>query len=239
MIGTMLKANWGLVLLFFIVLALLIRLGFWQLDRAAEKESLLAQQELSMSQEAIDLHSILGEVDDFRYRKATLTGRYDPDHQYLIDNQIVNGRAGYFVLTPFQLEGTDRAVLVNRGWIPVNKDRRIMPVLTIGALKNTLLGRINHFPVVGIKLDGAEIPTENWPSVVQVVDIKILSDKLERSLLPFQIELDSTMTDGYVREWKRNISMTPEKHIGYAVQWFGLAITLTILFIGLSFKARK
>lgn len=239
MIGTMLKANWGLALLFFIVLALLIRLGFWQLDRAAEKESLLAQQELSMSQEAIDLHSILGEVDDFRYRKATLTGRYDPDHQYLIDNQIVNGRAGYFVLTPFQLEGTDRAVLVNRGWIPVNKDRRIMPVLTIGALKNTLLGRINHFPVVGIKLDGAEIPTENWPSVVQVVDIKILSDKLERSLLPFQIELDSTMTDGYVREWKRNISMTPEKHIGYAVQWFGLAITLTILFIGLSFKARK
>lgn len=239
MIGTMLKANWGLALLFFIVLALLIRLGFWQLDRAEEKESLLAQQELSMSQEAIDLHSILGEVDDFRYRKATLTGRYDPDHQYLIDNQIVNGRAGYFVLTPFQLEGTDRAVLVNRGWIPVNKDRRIMPVLTIGALKNTLLGRINHFPVVGIKLDGAEIPTENWPSVVQVVDIKILSDKLERSLLPFQIELDSTMTDGYVREWKRNISMTPEKHIGYAVQWFGLAITLTILFIGLSFKARK
>lgn len=114
-----------------------------------------------------------------------------------------------------------------------------MPVLDIGAIKNTLSGRINHFPVVGIKLDGAEIPTEKWPSVVQVVDIKILSDKLGRSLLPFQVELDSTMMDGYVRDWKRNIFMTPEKHIGYAVQWFGLAITLTILFIGLSFKARK
>ena len=233
------KVNLSLVLLFFVVLALLIRLGFWQLDRAVEKENLLALQAVSMSKSAINLHDILGETEDFRYRQVKLVGRYDPAHQYLIDNQIVNGKAGYFVLTPFQLEATDRTVLVNRGWVPLNHDRRVMPELTINEVSQTLSGRINRFPSVGIQLKGAEIPTENWPSIVQVVDIKILSDKLGRSLLPFQVELESTMAEGYVRDWKINISMSPEKHIGYAVQWFGLAITLTLLSIGLSFKARK
>ena len=239
MIGKVFKANLALILLFFAVLALLVRLGFWQLSRAEEKEKLLALQVLSMSKKAVELHSILGETKDYRYRKTKLVGRYDPDHQYLIDNQIVNGQAGYFVLTPFMLDGTDQSVLVNRGWVPLNKDRRVLPVINIGVAKNTLSGRINHFPVVGIKLAGTEIPTKNWPSIVQVVDINILSAKLGQSLLPFQIELDSAMSDGYVRNWKRNISMPPEKHIGYAVQWFGLAITLIILFIGLSFKAHK
>jgi surfeit locus 1 family protein len=238
-IGNVLKANLVLTLLFLAVLALLIRLGFWQLSRAEQKEQLLALQALSMSQAEVDLSTLLGEVKDLRYRKTTIVGRYDQDHQYLIDNQIINGRVGYFVLTPFLLKGTGRSVLVNRGWVPLNKDRRVLPNLNIDEVENTLSGRINHFPVVGIKLEGAEIPTKNWPSVVQVVDINILSAKLGESLLPFQVELDAMMKDGYARNWKRNISMPPEKHIGYAVQWFGLAFTLTILFIGLSLKARK
>ena len=137
------------------------------------------------------------------------------------------------------IDGMDKAVLVNRGWVLLNKDRRVLPDLSISTLKTTVTGRINHFPVVGIRLAGAETPTNGWPSVVQVVDSNVLSEKSGYTLLPFQIELDVDMANGYLRDWKKSAVMPPEKHIAYAVQWFGLAITLTILFIGFSRKKVK
>ena len=225
------------VLLYLVFLALLICLGFWQLDRAEEKRRFFAKEQLSEGQSVSQMDLLrAADTEDLRYKKIEITGQYDQQHQYLIDNQIVNRQVGYFVMTPFLLDGMEKAVLVNRGWVALNKQRSVLPELSINTLKASLTGRINAFPVVGIKLAGAEIPTEGWPSVVQVVDVKVLSERLGYSLFPFQIELDSDMENGYIRDWKKTSIMPPEKHIAYAVQWFGLAITLTILFIWMSSK---
>ena len=220
------------LLLYLALVTLLVSLGFWQLGRADEKKIFLTKQQSSADKEVIKLISIIGDdPESLRYRKIEITGRYDEEHQFLIDNQIVSGQAGYYVMTPLLVDGMKTAVLVNRGWVALNKDRRVLPDVSIPSLKATILGRVNNFPVVGIKLAGAEIPTEGWPSVVQVVDSEVLADRLGYSLLPFQVELDGEMNEGYQREWRKNTVMPPEKHIAYAVQWFGLAITLTILFI--------
>lgn len=142
-------------------------------------------------------------------------------------------------MTPLVLTGMNKAVLVNRGWVPLNKERHILPDIKIkSGAKVTLTGRINNFPVVGMKLAGAEIPSDSWPSVVQLVDINILSTKLGTPLLPFQIELEPALSDGFLRDWKTNSIISPEKHVAYAVQWFGLAATLTILFIRFSRKSK-
>jgi len=125
---------------------------------------------------------------------------------------------------------------VNRGWIPLNQDRSILPDLQINKAEAIITGRINNFPSVGIKLAGAEIPTEGWPSVVQVVDSDVLAKKLGYSLFQFQIELAKELPDGYKREWHTSTIMQPEQHTAYAIQWFALALTLTILFIWYSFK---
>lgn len=227
-------------LLFLLVFTFLILLGFWQLGRADEKSLFLAQQKLSSNKEEVELLSLIPDgLDSLRYRKVKITGHYDQDHQFLIDNQIVNGRAGYFVMTPLVLTGMNKAVLVNRGWVPLNKERHILPDIKIkSGAKVTLTGRINNFPVVGMKLAGAEIPSDSWPSVVQLVDINILSTKLGTPLLPFQIELEPALSDGFLRDWKTNSIISPEKHVAYAVQWFGLAATLTILFIRFSRKSK-
>jgi len=215
-------------------LAILLSLGFWQLNRAEEKRIFLRQEQV-VDPAVITLHEV-NEIDaeSLRYRQVSISGHYDSEHQFLLDNQILDSQVGYFVMTPFIFDdypqGKYQAVLVNRGWLPLNKDRRILPDLMVEQTHINLLGRINHFPSVGIHLKGAEIPTEGWPSVVQLVDINILSDKVSYRLLPFQVELDSQATNGYQRKWKRQKIMPPEKHIAYAVQWFGLAITLTILF---------
>ncbi len=221
--------------LYLLLMVLLISLGFWQIGRAEEKESFLKKQKLSAGKSLLKLEIDI-DLETIRYRQTKLTGYYQATKQYLIDNQIVKGRAGYFVMTPFKIQGINQSVLVNRGWVALNKDRRILPDVSVSETKRIIIGRVNHFPVVGIRLAGAEIPTEGWPSVVQVVDSQVLATKLGYSLFPFQIELEKAMPDGYHREWKKNTLMPPEKHIAYAVQWFGLALTLTVLFIGFSRK---
>ena len=220
------------------LLPLLIALGIWQLGRSEEKRLFLEQQQQRLaSGEIIQLSTAIGDdVDALRYKKVQATGHYDQAHQFLIDNQISAGKAGYFVLTPFVLQGEDKAVLVNRGWIPLNQDRSVMPDLQINNEQTVITGRINRFPSVGIKLTGAEIPSEGWPSVVQVIDNQVLAKKLAYSLFPFQIELDKNLPEGFKREWQTTTIMLPEQHTAYAIQWFALAFTLTILFIWYSFK---
>ena len=154
------------------LLPLLIALGIWQLGRSEEKRIFLEQQEQGLaSSEIIQLSTAIEDnADALRYKKVQAAGHYDQAHQFLIDNQISAGKAGYFVLTPFVLQGEAKAVLVNRGWVPLNQDRSVLPDLQIKNEQTVVTGRINRFPSVGIKLAGAEIPTEGWPSVVQVVD---------------------------------------------------------------------
>mgnify|MGYP000229220436 FL=1 len=223
--------------LYSVLIVLLVSLGFWQLDRSEQKQFFINQQLLSANKEVLRLTDTI-DLNKSRYRTTEITGYFESSKQFLIDNQILNGRAGYFVMTPFKISGLEHSVLVNRGWVRLNKDRRVLPKIAIKESIRTIIGRINHFPVVGIRLEGAEIPTESWPSVVQVVDANVLSAKLGYSLFPFQVELDNTMSDGYSRHWKNKTIMPPEKHVAYAVQWFGLAITLTVLFFGFSRKSK-
>ncbi|HEY8160090.1 MAG TPA: SURF1 family protein [Methylobacter sp.] len=224
-------------LVYLCVLPALIALGMWQLDRAEQKRAFLKAQEQAAATETLHLTTAVeNNTKALRYRNVEVAGHYDVAHQFLIDNQISDGKAGYFVLTPFILTGETKAVLVNRGWIPLNQNRSILPDLHINKAEAVITGRINNFPSVGIKLAGAEIPSEGWPSIVQVVDNNVLAKKLGYPLFQFQVELAKELPDGYKREWHTITIMQPEQHTAYAIQWFALALTLTILFIWYSFK---
>lgn len=225
-------------LAYFAFLVLLCVLGTWQLSRSEEKRIFLEQQAQSAASDQIIPLSNQNDIDadKLRYKKTQATGYYDTAHQFLIDNQFSAGKVGYFVLTPFILKGETVGVLVNRGWLPLNPDRTVLPDVNFKDESIVVSGRINHFPSVGLKLAGAEIPTDSWPSVIQVVDVSVLAKKLAYPLLPFQIELDNNQQSGFKREWQATTVMLPEQHIAYAIQWFALAITLTILFIWYSYK---
>ncbi len=225
-----------LVYMFFLIV--LITLGIWQLGRAEIKRVILEKQSHGIgSHDVIDIASTsYDNVDAIKYKKVNILGHYDQEHQFLVDNRISAGKVGYFVLTPFILEGEAKAVLVNRGWIPLNPDRSDLPDIQIKSKQFEIMGRVNSFPSVGIKLIGAEIPTNTWPSVVQVINSQILANKLGYSVFPYQVELDSHLPEGYKREWQAIKIMQPEQHIAYAIQWFALAFTLTMLFLWYSLK---
>jgi surfeit locus 1 family protein len=225
-------------LVFFCLLALLISLGLWQLDRAEEKKQLQQLNNTRANDKPLSLSKNTFEnLRELRYRKVVINGDYDEAHQFLIDNQIVEGRPGYFVMTALKLSGFNKAVLVNRGWVPLDKDRSNLPGIVLSKTKNiSITGRINKFPSVGLKLKGADIPTAGWPGVVQVIDWQILSQRLGYPLFDFQVELDANMTDGFHRQWRQAKLISPDKHNAYAMQWFAMAVTLCGLFFWYSCK---
>lgn len=221
------------------LLYLLISLGYWQLGRSDEKKVLLEQQSQRSRDKIVQLtREAEGEAEKLRYREAWVSGKYDREHQFLIDNQVVEGKAGFFVMTPLILDSSNKAILVNRGWIPVNKDRSVLPNVSFDVEEAMITGRINYFPSVGFKLKGAEIPTDGWPSVVQIIDKAVLEKRLGYSLFPFQLQLGKDQENGFWREWRTAVAITPEKHKAYAFQWFGLAVTLVILFFWVSSKKK-
>lgn len=225
------------LILYLSLVSILCTLGFWQLDRSHQKQQLLDQQQSAADAPPLDLEQqTITNLDTVRYHQIKVQGHYDEARQFLIDNQTLDGKPGYFVLTPFRIDNSTRTVLVNRGWVPLGNDRKTLPDVHIEQTVTGITGRINYFPGVGVILKGAEIPTDTWPSVVQVVKHDILSAKLAEDLYNFQIELNPEEPAGYQRQWKINVAITPEKHVGYAVQWFGLAITLTGLFFWISKK---
>ena len=227
-----------LTLIFLCLLTLLLSLGLWQLNRAQEKRVFLQQQQDAEASEILPLSTVIKDADIPRYQKFTVIGYYDTQHQFLIDNQINEGKVGYFVLTPFVLQGENKAILVNRGWIAANLNRTQLPdvAMIVEGVVSVITGRANHFPSVGIKISGAEIPTDTKPSVVQVVDSSVLAKKLGYPLFDVQLELDAAQSHGFKRDWHTTTLMPPEQHTAYALQWFALAFTLTVLFIVYSFK---
>jgi surfeit locus 1 family protein len=231
------KLSWTIAYL--AMFTVLLSLGAWQIHRADEKQVYIDLQAQRIN-EHIDLTSTQTSVDvkQDRYKQASLTGHFDTTQQFLLDNQIHESKVGYFVMTPFKIKNTNKAILVNRGWIPLIEPRAILPDVTFQPESNdvTVTGRINTFPSVGIQLEGATQPTQTQPAVVQVLDDTVLSKKLGYDLLNFQLELSSDAPHGYVRNWSIVTVIPPEKHLAYALQWFGLALVLTVMFIKMALK---
>ncbi|MEY2667248.1 MAG: hypothetical protein RLZZ384_1419, partial [Pseudomonadota bacterium] len=120
------KLSWTIAYL--AMFTVLLSLGAWQIHRADEKQVYIDLQAQRIN-EHIDLTSTQTSVDvkQDRYKQASLTGHFDTTQQFLLDNQIHESKVGYFVMTPFKIKNTNKAILVNRGWIPLIEPRAILP----------------------------------------------------------------------------------------------------------------
>ena len=232
------RPGWVASLALAVLVPLFVSLGFWQLHRAGEKEALMEQRERQSGEPVLASNSDAWAVEANHYRRIELTGEFDFEHQFLLDNQLFNQQPGYRVLTPLRISGLQAAVLVNRGWLPVGKDRTLFPDLAIKQAKVRFVGVIDKLPSVGFKLKGAENPSSGWPSVVQVANIERLSERLGYRLLPYQVLLPPDADDGYARDWKI-ASLRSETSRGYALQWFSFAIMVLILYVWYGFKPKR
>lgn len=212
------------------LLALLLSLGSWQLRRAHEKEALFDAFARGADASVV-LPEGVGRVP--RYAHVRTRGAYLPDRQVLIDNMTHAERAGYRVLTPL-VRDDGSTVLVDRGWVPlVDGARTRLPEVAVDGAPREISGRADELPRAGIEVDTPS--GSGWPRVISFPKHAQLEQVLGRRLHPQIVLLDPERPDGYVRAW-RPPGMPPERHVGYAVQWFGLALTLVILYFVVTLK---
>ena len=203
-------------------------LGNWQLGRAEQKR--VMARNFTAGGPPLDWEKL--PADAPRFQRVRLRGHYDSGHQFLLDNMSHESVAGVQVLTPLILDNGD-VVIVNRGWLPFGRTRQDLPAVDVGAEKRTVVGRIDDLPRPGIWLKGPEAAL--WPRLVQYPSMQHLSAALGRELAPRQVLLDPGVPDGYVREW--NVpGTTPDRHLGYAVQWFAFAALAAAIWFVLSFR---
>lgn len=224
------KHPW-LALLAFPLFCLFISLGIWQLHRADEKALLLKtfSQRAHLAPFLIDN---LPDQQDLRFYRIQLIGTFDNQHTFLLDNKIHNGKSGYEVYTPFRATGSDTSILVDRGFIPHTDNHHTLPDIPAITDETTITGMLNTPPPIAAPKEMMDNTSMHWPLRVGYIDLHQVGDFLSKSLFPYVLVIDPKHASAFDLQWEI-IIMSPERHQGYALQWFAFALTLLILFVAM------
>jgi surfeit locus 1 family protein len=217
------------------LVAALVALGRWQLHRADEKQALYTLFDLGKDATRV-VDAATPRLP--RYQHAQALGAYDSARQILIDNMSsAEGRAGYFVITPFALHGGGW-ILVNRGWVPVGASRAAKPAVAVPTEEREIRGRADELPQAGMQL-GTRLPlAPPYPVVASFPTHTEIAALLgERAWAPAAnlLLLDPSEPDGFLRQWQPP-GFPPIRHIAYAVQWFALAAGLVVIYLATNLR---
>jgi len=229
-LGFRFDPEWRITLFTIVAVPLLVALGFWQLERAGEKAQLARAWELRQSQAPMPLASLLGQaVQPLPYTPVTARGTIRESEYLLLDNRTHRGQFGHQVLGIMDLEQGDTAVLVNRGWIAADPGRRSLPEVPVLSGVHTVSGHIYVAPGDPYLLEEQSL-VAGWPKLIQAVEMdKIAPAIAARRVFPQVVRLGSDSPGALEIDW-RVVNVSPEKHHGYAVQWFTMAAVLAIFY---------
>jgi surfeit locus 1 family protein len=224
---------------FFITLAVLggvaacIRLGFWQLDRLAERRALNARVEAQIQAAPLNLNQQIptaGQLYDMEYRSVTVTGSYDASQELVLVNQVNGDQLGYQVFTPLKIAGSNTVVLVERGWIPPEdgdpairqKYAEIGQVTVQGILR-----RSQDQPNFGGMANPTLAPGAAHLDAWNYINISQVQKQMPYPILSLYIqEAPSADWSGMPVRQMSLPQITEGPHMGYAIQWFLFAAVL-------------
>ena len=226
--------SWLMIILALLFISLFTRLGFWQIQRADQKERMLAAKAELAKKAPIEWSA--NQILPLQYQRIKVQGYYLPD-LFLLDNQHQNHQFGYDVISPLLLnDGT--LVMVDRGWILGDSTRRSFPKVDIPQELIKLKGNV-YFPSTNQWLLGPNMEKkEDKIIILELLDAKLVGQVLQKKVYPFIIRLDKQEPFGFVREWA-TVSMPPERHLAYALQWFVMALVILIIFVALNVKKQN
>jgi len=203
-----------------VITPLLAGLGVWQLERREQKAQLLDDWHQPRALKA------LGDSGLARYDRVQLSGQLDRQRWFLLDNQIRNGVVGYEVIGVLHPAGEESAVLITLGWVKAPADRAQLPQVRIPAQLSQRSARLDR-PSVGLQLAESGW-RERWPERVQQLELERLAQRLMLPLQPWLLRPEQDVLSGETALWQP-VVMPPERHLGYAVQWFGLALAWLVM----------
>lgn len=217
-----------------IVFLALCALGTWQTQRYIAKVEREAQIKVKQQQFRFSLKEVIEYQEDIRDLPTVASGQLELDKVFLLDNRQYDGQVGYEVIVPVNTNhGT---ILVNFGWIKAPELRSNIPNVELPIQVNAIEAMVtipgmNRFVTETASNDGL------FPKVIQEVDFARLSIFSDMKLLPFMLTLVETDVI-FKRRWQP-VVMPAVKHLGYAAQWFGLAIALLVIYWRLGAKRKR
>ena len=223
--------TWSLVVIGVLAGSVCCGFGFWQLDRADEKTRLA---EDIKRQSSLPAMSLIGESKLEKFRKVESSGRYLLNETFYLDNMIHDRRPGYHVISLLDIEDGIELVLVNRGWVAGLPDRSALPDVDTPDGTVFLEGTLVSPRVRPFFMGNAEPQTEK---LRLYIDIEKISQHVNRSVLPYVVQMTSDSGDGLVRVWSvfdAKVSM----HQGYALQWFAFTLFGYLIAVYSCFKKK-
>lgn len=208
----------SLALILGMVVYVTASLGFWQLDRARQKQALAHQYEQGSALPPLDLNLSVSSRPD-PWQPVRVAGQWLPGVSLLLDNRALNGRPGYWVVGVLQLPQGQAHLAVLRGWVERRFDG--LPNWTTPEGPVQLEGRVlSHIPrLYALSADQALDFSQPQVQVMQNIEIDQLAQASGLDLLPFAVQQTSAAQDGLLRSWEPPLFDT-NKHRGYALQWF-------------------
>lgn len=232
--GRKFRLNWGMTVFTLILLPVLVSFGFWQLEREQQKIQLQTRYDERASAEPVNITGLDWNNNDLGWIPITAIGHFDSEHQFMLDNRILDSKVGYEIITPFVTDtGT---ILINRGWIAQGQGRADIPELSVPESVMEIMGHI-YVPDGEMFVLGSEPQDDNtWPRLIQKVDVQQMGISLGvADIKPHVIRLVEESNGVLQTNWAA-INMRPETHRAYAIQWFVMATVLLVLYIMFSFR---
>ena len=227
-----------------------VSLGFWQLGRAAQKQEIFdamaRQQALTPwgnAELAAQVPTVTQTLSDSKrkellHRPVQLQGQWLAEQQMFLENRQMQGKVGFYVLTPFRLAAPHEGavIIVQRGWAPRNfMDRMVLPPVQTPEGMVTIEGRLEAPPSKLMELEGADggaDPDGQKSRIRQNADIAQWAQQSGFPLLGLSLVQTgpATADEGLLRDWPQ-INAGVHKHYGYAFQWFGLSVLVVLLYV--------
>jgi len=217
-----------------LVVAIGVALGNWQLRRAEQK--LAIQQQMLARAEFVPINAnVLAPMETTEeFRRVVAEGEFIAPWAVYLDNRPYQGRAGFYLLMPFKLVGSEQSVLVMRGWFPRDAiNREHIPTIPVPQGVIQLEGRVRAS--TGKLMQLGEAATLRPGAIAQNIDVSEFARASKLSLHTFIIEQTNDTADNLVRDWPLP-SVGIDTHKGYAFQWYLLALVAALFFLLTGFK---
>jgi surfeit locus 1 family protein len=232
--GLKFDLEWRTTLVTLVMVPLMASLGFWQLQRAQEKANLVSVFEERQQQTPALLSALWDTTaESLAYMPVRLIGSFLPDKYFLLDNQVQHGQFGYAVLGILQLRDAGGSVLVNRGWIAGDSARRTLPVVPDVTGPVDITGHVYVAPGEPFVLAEQQLD-KAWPKRIQAEEMDKLGPAVAAlqggKVFPFTVRIDAGQPGALQVDWQL-VNMSPQKHQGYAVQWFAMAAGLFVIYL--------
>lgn len=222
-----LRPRWVPFLLLFVPACVCAGLGVWQLERAAQKRALTQTLAARAALPPLEVGDAPLDADAVRHRQVTVRGAFDAAGQVYVEGRRHAGRTGLHVVTPLRIHGSERRILVNRGWVAAEEEA------AVPAGEVTVRGNAEVPSPPALVLHAGDGAAKDWGARWPYLTLPLFAARVPYPLQTVVVLQDPADAHGFVRDWPREL---PKEgmHIGYALQWFAFALIGLAVFVRLS-----